>query len=183
MWREKMHPNSDVRSIVALLLVLLLSGCAINSEGLVPDEPVKVSRHIAKTVKIMPVAGGRDSSFGREAYITNEKFEVALSQALSESELFDAVVTAGTADFNLHSEIITLSTEGGVSPLYAIVMQYWISDPVTEAEIWRRGINSRHQVQWNEAFAGGTRIIMAVEGATQKNLTKLIRALEESELE
>lgn len=178
-----MNANSFFRPLAALLFSLSLAGCAINSDGLVPDEPVEVARRIAKTVKVMPVAGGRDSKFGREAYITNEKFEAALVQALAESRLFDAVTRDGNADFNPHSEIITLSTEGGVSPLYAIVMQYWITDPENGEEIWRRGINSRHQVQWNEAFAGGTRVIMAVEGATQKNLTELIKALEASDLE
>lgn len=178
-----MNVNSCSRILIAYLVILTLSGCAINSDGLVPEEPVEVARQISKTVKVMPVAGGRDSTFGREAYITNEKFEVALVQALSDSGLFNAVVSDGSADLNLHSEIITLSTEGGVSPLYAIVMQYWIIDPITGEEIWRRGINSRHQVQWNDAFAGGTRVIMAVEGATQKNLTELIKALDRSDIQ
>ena len=55
-------------------------------------------------------------------------------------------------------------------------------DQPTGKQIWRKGINTRHQVEWNEAFAGGTRIIMAVEGATKKNLATLIRALSESDL-
>jgi hypothetical protein len=42
-------------------------------------------------------------------------------------------------------------------------------------EIRRMGTNSRHHVEWNEAFAGGTRVIMAVEGATKKNLTRLVQ--------
>ena len=83
----------------------------------------------------------------------------------------------GDADWELHSEIITITTEGGVSPRYAIVVQYWLVDPHSGEEIWRKGINTRHQVQWNEAFAGATRIIRAVEGATKKNLSQLVTAL------
>jgi len=63
-----------------------------------------------------------------------------------------------------------------------MVVQHWLVDPDTDEEIWRKGINSRHQVQWNEAFAGGTRTIMAIEGAAQKNLAQFIRALEQSGL-
>jgi len=58
-----------------------------------------------------------------------------------------------------------------------------LTDPATGEEIWQTGINTRHQVEWNEAFAGGTRVIMAVEGATKKNLTRLIEALAASDLQ
>ncbi|MDJ0741039.1 MAG: hypothetical protein QNJ91_15090 [Gammaproteobacteria bacterium] len=77
----------------------------------------------------------------------------------------------------MHGEIITITTEGGVSPLHAIVVQYWLVDARSGDEIWRQGINTRHQVKWNEAFAGATRIIRAVEGATKKDLTRLVQAL------
>ena len=170
------------RLLACVLIAALSAGCAIKSDGLVPEEPVQVSRQIDKSVRVMPVEGGRDSTFGREAYITNEKFHAALTQALADSQLFREIVDGDSADLNLHSEIITLSTEGGLSPLYAIVMQYWLIDPASGDEIWRTGINTRHQVKFNEAFAGGTRIIKAVEGATQKNLTELINDLAASDV-
>lgn len=170
-------------NVLLLSFVLLLSGCAISAKGLIPDPPVQPQRQIQKTVMVMPIEGGHASKFGREAYITNEQFHMALRQALIDSKVFTRVVDSGPADLNLHSEIITITTEGGLSPFYAIVVQYWLTDPETGAEIWQTGINSRHQVQWNEAFAGGTRIIMAVEGATKKNLTRLIEALAASDLQ
>lgn len=171
---------SENRTAVLVVVSVLISGCAISSDGLIPEEPVPVTRQIDKSVKVMPVQGGRASSFGREAYITNEKMHSAIVQALIDSDLFKDVVSEGDADLHLFSEIITLSTEGGLSPLYAIVMQYWMEDPRTGEEVWRDGVNTRHQVQWNDAFAGGTRVIMAVEGATQKNLTALIEELDKS---
>lgn len=177
--------NKAMSGMCATTLVaisVLLSGCAISSDGLVPEESVAVGRQIQKSVRVMPVDGGRASSFGREAYITNEKMHSAIVQALIDSGLFVDVTTDGDADLNLFSEIITLSTEGGLSPLYAIVMQYWVEDARTGEELWRDGVNTRHQVQWNDAFAGGTRIIMAVEGATQKNLTALIEGLDSSDI-
>jgi hypothetical protein len=169
------------RMLWPCITAVLVAGCAISSEGLVPP-PLKPSRQIHKTVRIMPVQGGRASTFGREAYITNEQFHEALTRTLADAKVFDAIKPAGSADLELHSEIITVTTEGGLSPAYAIVVQYWLVDPASGSEIWRKGINSRHQVQWNEAFAGGTRIIMAVNGATQKNLTRLVESLAASDL-
>lgn len=163
-------------------VAIIATGCAITSEGLAPAEPVRPARQIARTVRIMPVEGGRASTFGREAYITNEQYHEALSRTLADAKVFAAIKKDGSADLELHSEIITITTEGGISPAYAIVVQYWLVDPATGQEVWRKGINARHQVQWNEAFAGGTRIIMAVNGATQKNLTRLIEALAALEL-
>jgi hypothetical protein len=180
-----MRINKTLPSVNALLisLVLLLSGCAISAKGLIPDPPVQPQRQIQKTVMVMPIEGGHASKFGREAYITNEQYHEALRQALIDAKVFSRVVDSGPADLNLHSEIITITTEGGVSPFYALVVQYWLTDPATGEELWQAGINSRHQVKWNEAFAGGTRVIMAVEGATKKNLTRLIEALAASDLQ
>ena len=178
---KKMRRMAQVPLIPAVL-VLLFAGCSIKTEGLIPDRPVETTRKIDKTVKVMPVQGGRASTFGREAYITNEQYHEALRQTLVDARLFSRVVESGNADLNLHSEIITITTEAGTSPTYAIVVQYWLVDPRTGEEIWRKGINTRHHVKWNEAFAGGTRIIMAVEGATKKNLTRLVQALSATEL-
>ena len=175
------HRRTALTYVLSLVVATIATACAITSEGLAPTQPVKPARQIDQTVRIMPVEGGRASTFGREAYITNEQFHEALSRTLTDAKVFAAIKKDG-ADLDLHSEIITVTTEGGVSPAYAIVVQYWLVDPATGKEVWRKGINARHQVQWNEAFAGGTRVIMAVNGATQKNLTRLVEALADSEL-
>lgn len=168
---------------VGLLAALLLAGCSIKTDGLIPDPPATASRHIDRVVKVQPVQGGRASSFGREAYITNEQYRGALLRTLRDAGLFREVKSGGDADWELHSDIITITTEGGVSPTYAIVVQYWLVDPTNGREFWRQGINTRHHVEWNEALAGATRIIMAVEGATQKNLRALVQALVDSDLQ
>ncbi|MCB1870125.1 MAG: hypothetical protein KDI43_16810 [Gammaproteobacteria bacterium] len=165
-----------------IFLTLVLFGCSIKTEGLIPDQPIETARQFDKTVKVMEVEGGHASKFGREAYITNEQYRDALFQTLMDAKIFSGVAKSGNADWNLHSEIITITTEAGVSPTYAIVVQYWLVDPQTGEEIWRKGINTRHHVNWNEAFAGGTRIIMAVEGATKKNLTQLVQELSIADL-
>ena len=171
------------KAVVLVLLVLVLAGCGIKTEGLIPDQQTPASRQINKSVKVMPVEGGRASSFGREAYITNEQFFEALRRTMIDSRVFASVVESGDkADLNLYSEIITVTTEGGISPTYAIVVQYWLVDPATGRQVWRKGINTRHHVEWNEAFAGATRIIRAVEGATKKNLLRLVEELSSTPL-
>ena len=130
----------------------------------------------------MPVQGGRSSTFGREAYITNEQYRDAMRQALIDAGSFRELTDEGPSDWQLFGDIITITTEGGVSPMYAIVVQYWLIHTGTGKEIWRKGINTRHRVDWNEAFAGGTRVIMAINGATKKNLSGLIEALSKADL-
>lgn len=173
------------RTAVGLLLTctaFLITGCSITAAGLIPPEVPRSTSPIDKSVKVMPVEGGRGSTFGREAYITNEQYFEALHHTISESGVFSSVVDSGNADMELHSEIITITTESGLSPTYAIVMQYWLVDTASGDEVWRRGINTRHQVMWNDHLAGATRIIKAVEGATHKNLLRLTEYLEEAEL-
>lgn len=175
-------PGTNLKLIFTWLLTLLLTACAISTKGLVPDPQVSGVEQIDKRVQLMPVQGGRSSSFGREAYITNEQYGEALRQALLDAGIFRELVEKDTGDWQLHSEIITITTEGGISPMYAIVVQYWLVDTETGREIWRKGINTRHKVNWDEAFAGGTRVIMAINGATQKNLSRLVLALAKAEL-
>lgn len=178
----KNSENQYPARLLLTLLLLVFAGCSIKTEGLVPDQPVAAARQIDRTVKVMMVEGGHASKFGREAYITNEQYHEALRKTLTDSHLFTRVVESGTADWELHSEIITITTEAGISPTYAIVVQYWLVDPHTGEEFWRKGINTRHHVEWNEALASATRIIMAVEGATKKNLSQLVHELSGADL-
>ena len=171
-----------LQAVAVSSALLALTGCGISASGLLPPEVPTAVSPIAKSVKIMPVEGGRASKFGREAYITNEQFLEALTYTVKESSVFSEVVESGDADLNLHSEVITITTEGGLSPTYAIVMQYWLVDPASGDEVWRRGINTRHQVKFSEHLAGATRIIKAVQGATHKNLLRLTESLEAAEL-
>ena len=171
------NPGQRIGTFFLLASISIFAGCSIQSAGLVPPELPPFEQKIEKTLKVMPVLGGRGSTFGREAYITNEQYRTALFETLSKSELFRSTVESGDADLELHSEIITITTESGLSPMYAIVVQYWLVDPASNEEVWRKGINTRHQVMWNDHFAGATRIIKAVEGATQKNLTQLTQEL------
>jgi len=177
-----MRTEAVVKLMMSACATFLLASCAISTKGLIPEPPVSGVRQIDKQVQLMPVQGGRSSSFGREAYITNEQYRDAMRQALLDAGSFRVLADEGPTDWQLFSEIITITTEGGVSPMYAIVVQYWLVETDTGNEIWRKGINTRQKVNWNEAFAGGTRIIMAINGATKKNLSGLIEALSKADL-
>jgi hypothetical protein len=106
--------------LLLILMALVIPGCSIKTEGLVPDRPVATTRKIDKSVKVTPTEGGHASKFGREAYITNEQYHDALYRTLTDAQLFSRVVESGDADWELHSEIITITTEAGISPTYAI---------------------------------------------------------------
>ena len=119
--------RKNVGTMFLLAGVAVLAGCSIQSAGLVPTELPPVEQRIEKTLKVMPVLGGRGSTFGREAYITNEQYHTAILETMNKSGLFRNTVESGDADLELHSEIITITTESGLSPTYAIVVQYWLT--------------------------------------------------------
>lgn len=162
------------RRVVLVAAIAILGACGITSEGLSPKNLAKAKLRIDKTVKVMPVVVGPK----HEAFITGQQFHQALSRTIASANMFSHVVDSGAADLELFSEVVTVAHSGGISPSVAVVVQYWMVDPRSGRDVWRKGINTRHRVQWNEAFAGGTRGIMAIEGATQKNLVRLIEELE-----
>ena len=151
------------------------------TEGLIPDQPIETARQFDKTVKVMEVEGGHASKFGREAYITNEQYRDALFQTLMDAKIFSGVAKSGNADWNLHSEIITITTEAGVSPTYAIVVQYWLVDPQTGEEIWRKGINTRHHVTGMRRSPVAHASLWPSK-VRPKNLTQLVQELSIADL-
>lgn len=165
------------------MLAVVLAGCSgIDTKRMVPEHSERLAPHFNYSLKVVKPVGGQKSEFGVQDYVENGELHEALMNTMTGSGLFAIVTDNGQADRELHSEIIAVAPSGGYNMTYAFVTQYWIIDPTTGNEVWRKGINARHEVKVTETWSGSARAVQALEGAVRKNLQRLVEALSEAEL-
>jgi hypothetical protein len=169
--------------LVIVMLAFFQAGCSgINSKRMVPEQGERSAPRFDYSLKIVQPVGGQKSVFGVQDYVENGEFHDALMNTMTGSGLFSSVTDKGGADRELHSEIIAVAPSGGYNMTFAFVTQYWIIDPATGDEVWRKGVNARHEVKVTETWSGSARAVQALEGAVRKNLQRLVEELSNAEL-
>ena len=168
---------------VIAFLAIALAGCSgIDTRRMVPEQSAQPAPRFDYSLKVVQPVGGQKSVFGVQDYVENRELHDALLNTMTGSGLFASVTDEGKADRELHSEIIAVAPSGGYNMTFAFVTQYWIIDPTTGDEVWRKGINARHEVKVSETWSGSARAVQALEGAVRKNLQQLVEALSDAEL-
>lgn len=170
-------------TILLGIAALLLVGCGgIEVKDMVPESTDTGGKRFEQSLKIVEPIGGQKSVFGVQDYVENQEMHGALMGAFEKANLFASVTDSGTADLELHTEIIEVAPSGGFNFTFAFVTQYWLVDPKTGEEIWRKGINSRNEEKLSETWSGSSRAVKALEGAVRDNISRLIEALTNEEL-
>jgi len=177
------HSSSTGYACFAIvLLAIALAGCSgIDTKRMVPEHSERSASRFDYSLKIVQPIGGQKSVFGVQDYVENGELHDALLNTMSGSGLFASVTDKGNADRELHSEIIAVAPSGGYNMTFAFVTQYWIIDPANGDEVWRKGINARHEVKVSETWSGSARAVQALEGAVRKNLQQLVEELSSAE--
>lgn len=162
---------------------LVLAGCGgIAVKDMVPESTDIGGKHFEQSLKIVEPIGGQKSVFAVQDYVENPEMHGALMGAFEKANLFASVTDSGTADLELHTEIIEVAASGGFNMTVAFVTQYWLVDPRSGDEIWRKGINARNEERLSETWSGSARAVKALEGAVRDNISQLIEALASEEL-
>ena len=180
-----MRKNIDCGySIIAMAIAaLFLAGCGgIEVKRMVPESTNTSGKHFDQSLKIVEPIGGQKSVFGVQDYVENQEMHGALMGAFEQASLFSSVTDSGTADLELHTEIIEVAPSGGFNMTFAFVTQYWLVDTKTSEEIWRKGINARNEERVSETWSGAARAVKALEGAVRDNISRLIEELAKAEL-
>ena len=169
--------------ILPVVAALLLAGCGgIEVKDMVPESTNTSGMRFEQSLKIVEPIGGRKSVFGVQDYVENQEMHGALMAAFQKSNLFSSVTDSVSADLELHTEIIEVAPSGGFNMTFAFVTQYWLVDPKTGEEIWRKGINARNEERLSDTWSGAARAVKALEGAVRDNISRLIDELAEADL-
>jgi len=173
-------------SIPLLLLLgmaILLSGCAspASKDALIAHQISGIQHH-QKTVMIT-TQGGRETGAMDSSNVSNNDFKQAIEESVIENRLFTQVINDSGSDYLLNVAIVNMS-----KPLFGgnftVTMEatWSLSDATTRQYLMRKAIKSSHTATMEDAFAGVTRLRLALEGAVSENIRQGIIALSELNL-
>jgi len=173
--------------ILLLLLVGIaigLSGCAspASKDAMIAHD-IPIVQHHRKTVAIS-TQGGSDTGALDSSNVSNSDFAKSIEESVIENGLFTRVIHDNGSDYLLNVTIINMSKPVFGGNLTVSMEAAWsLSDPITKKFVMRESIKSSHTATMGEAFAGVTRLRLAVEGAVRENIRQGIMAISKLNIE
>ena len=148
---------SSLQYIGMIVFAVLLGGCGISVDNLIPSTPSVPSPRFTKTLKVHPVTGAKESFFGGPAMVTDEEYTEGLVRTLKQSKLFQGVVTDKVGDYELITKILAHGQDkdlanATLAAKHAMIVEYQIVDAQSKNKLWKKGFNSRHEVTFGQSF-------------------------------
>lgn len=157
--------------MVSLGLSALLTGCAspATREGMIPGDMIAAKKH-PQTVSIN-VAGGQETNPLWKSQISDSSFAEALSDAITRSKVFSAVVQGKNGNYQLDVVLVSMSQPSfGASFTVRMEAGWSLRHADGGAVVWQASVKSQHTARASEAFLGTERLRLATEGAAKNNI-------------
>jgi hypothetical protein len=178
--------QNRISTILVVLLgfaVVGLAGCAApaNREAMVVQKPV-VTKKFAQTVSI-DVNGGNETGSMDSSNISSADLKAAIESSIVQSSLFKSVIQGKGGDFELSVMVTKLAKPSFGFDMTVELETGWSLVRVSDkAVVLRKSVKSSHTATMSDAFAGVTRLRMAVEGAARDNIAQGLAAISELSL-
>ncbi len=169
------------RLAVPVIVILLVGACAspATREGMTPNVQSYSKQH-PYTVKVQTDGGSEPQMLNS---ITNEDLRASVEGSIIRSKLFKGVVQGKGGDFDLHVNIISLSSKyvglAVATDLEAIWTLTRVSDRVA---VKKRAITSTGIATFGEAVVGVTRHRIAAERSAEDNIRQGLKLVAETSL-
>lgn len=177
--------NKKILKFILILSCIAsgLTGCAspASKDGMVNNAIPQIRQH-NKTVSLTTQGGEELDGLGRSG-VSNSDFAKAIEESIIENKLFTQVIHSQGSDYVLNVTIVSF-TKPIFGGNFTVDMEAaWnLSDPTTKKTVMRKSIKSSHTATMGQAFAGATRLRLAVEGAARENIQQGLMAISESQL-
>lgn len=182
--RETVMTIKQMRSVLTLMKIAILAmaatcaGCASPAQprAMVPASFDLMQRHSNRVS--LAVSGGQKTNPMWTSQIANEDFSEAIVEAITQSRLFTAVVTDGSADYKLDVFLKDL-----VQPLVGFdmtataVVQWRLTHVRSEKVLFDETVTTPYTASVGDAFVGVKRLRLANEGAARENIKDAFRRL------
>ena len=167
----------SVLVLVSLSVFLLTSGCAAQASRMVPLDFEVVNKH-QYTVSISESIGGRETNPLWTSQVSNSAFTEALSNALAQSGVFQAVIKGGDADYILDVTILDYDQPWiGVDIDIRMNTKWELTDAKTLVPVWSETFETTYRAKLTDAFFGAARLQKANEGSVRTKIKDGIRRL------
>jgi hypothetical protein len=172
-----------VRSATLVILVAMLTACAapVARQAMVPVDVAVASNHPYSI--LVRTSGGSETGAMDSSNISDADLKAAIEDSIARSRVFENVVQSGGGDYELNVRIVSLS-----KPLFGTTFTVdletaWSLVKVSDRSIvMRRSFATKGVATMDEAFAGVTRLRLAVEKAARENVAQGLRAVGELKL-
>ncbi len=166
----------------ALLLALLVSGCATaKPEAMVPAEFKIENRHASSVTVAEPA--GPEASAKWVSQIQGANFRESVRLSIQKSGLFSTVLKTSDADYLLEiSKVQSDEPAMGFNMTVDLVTRWVLKKRATSEVVFSGNVSSTYTAKFGDAFAGGTRLRLANEGAAKSNIREGLRRLSQLKL-
>lgn len=155
----------------ALSCAVVLTGCAssANKDAMVPQGVTLAKKHEHSVA--VRTSGGAETTAMDSSNIADPDFRAAIEAAIVENKAFRSVVQGKDADYDLAVSITQLDKPViGFSFTVNLEASWVLSRQSDKSVVLKKMVRSSHTATVGDAFAGVTRLRMAVEGAARKNI-------------
>lgn len=163
----------------AAALALALAGCASAPlpASMAAATPNAAAARAPGAVSVS-VSGGHDSTGLDAPNVGDADFKAAVEQSLARAGLFERVGGEAAARYALAARVVRLEKPlGGFTMTVTFEVAWSLVDRQGERTLLRMPIVSTGSASLSDAFAGATRIRLAVEAAARANIEQLLQAL------
>ncbi len=175
------------RTSVHLLLtvaLLMCAGCATAAKPEAMTAVLHLTAHQSPSTVVVSVLGGRATSAMGVSQISDDDFASALRQSIEQSRLFAHALTEGAANYQLQAFITQVNHPFfGTSMTVSMEVDYTLSRNQPKQIVWHKTMTSSYTAPFSAAFAGATRLRLAIEGAARKNIEQAIQEISQLQLE
>jgi len=132
----------------------------------------------APAAVLVTVAGGQQTSALDGPHIADPDFKSAIEASLTNARAFQPQASGSTARYALRANIVRLTKPmwGGTFTV-ELEVAWTLVDQQQNKVLLRKAITASGTATMAEAFAGATRIRLAVEAAARANIEQLLREL------
>ncbi len=169
--------------LTSTLAILQLAGCAApaNRDNMLAQN-ITFSKTHPYSVAV-ETKGGTETGAMDSSSISNADLKAALENSIVQSKLFKNIVQGKTGDYELTVSVTQLS-----KPMFGFDMKVELETAWTLVKTSDKSIAMQKVVKnvfvatTSDAFAGVTRLRLAVEGAARENIAQGLKAISELNL-
>jgi hypothetical protein len=172
------RPLPHVLALLFAALVLALTGCASPASREAMTVPASATTNKFPNSVTAAVTGGSETGAMDSSNISNADFKAAIEKSIVDTALFKTVVQGKGGDYELNVMITKLSKPlFGASFTVELEAGWSLIRSSDKAVMMRKSISSTSTATMGDAFAGVTRLRLAVEGAARQNIIQGLQAI------
>lgn len=169
--------------IVPVIFVIMLNGCAspVDRGAMVPGG-FTASKHFPYSVSVR-TGGGSATGAMDSSNIADADLQAAIEDAIRNSRLFTAIIQGSGGDYELGVNITQLNKPVFGATFTVQLETAWSLTKVADRSVvFRKAVQSSGTATMGDAFAGVTRLRLAVEAAARDNISQGLTAIAELNL-